>query len=101
MTENRSEDKKIVEPKLLFCKQCRGIKVSNRKYCCYCVGRDEIKNSSFRVRIAYKFFPSSWKYWFIFHLGYDRHEVLIPEHLREAEWLDIEQINAPIEVDEE
>ena len=98
MTENRSEDKEIVEPKILFCKQCRGIKVDDREYCSYCVGRHEVENSSFRVRLACRLLPSQMRYWFVFHLGYERqYEQLIPEHLREGKWLDIEQINAPIE----
>jgi len=95
------KDKEIIEPKILFCKQCRGFKVSDREYCCYCVGRDEVKNSSFRTRFACWLLPSQRKYWFIFHVGYDKqYKQLIPEHLRKAEWLDIEGINAS-RVDEE
>lgn len=82
-------DKKIVEPKVLFCKQCMGVKVSDREYCCYCVGRHEVKNSSLRIRFACWLLPHQRKAWFIFHLGYHRHEALIPEDLKKAEWFNM------------
>ena len=95
-------DKDMVEPKVLFCKRCRAPKVDGREYCCYCVGRHELKRRSFRTRIAYRLLPSQTKHWFVFHLGYERqYEQLIPEHLWATEWLDIEEINRPLEAEEE
>jgi hypothetical protein len=94
-------DKKIVEPKVLFCKQCMGVKVRDREYCCYCVGRHEVKNRPLRVRFACWLLPHQLKMWFIFHIGYERqYKQLIPEHLWVAEWLTMGQVNAP-RMDEE
>lgn len=85
-------------PEILFCKQCRAPKASDREYCCYCVGRHEVKNGSLRTRMAFRLMPSPLKQWFVFHLGRDKqYAQLIPEHLREGEWLNIEEINAPRE----
>lgn len=90
------------EPEIIsFCKQCRAPKVVDREYCCYCVGRYEVKNSSLRVRMVYRLLPAQWKLWFVFWLGYSKHVALIPEHLRVGDWRNIEAINRPIGVSEE
>jgi len=79
--------------KTLFCKDCRAPKVDDRKYCSYCVGRHDLKKCSFRVRMAYKLLPSQWKYWFVFHMGYEKeYDVVIPEHLRKGEWVTIDNL---------
>lgn len=88
----REEEIEIIS----FCKQCRAPKVVDREYCCYCVGRHEVKNSSFRVRMAYRLLPSQWRRMFVYHLGHDKqYAQLIPEHLRVGDWRDIEAINRP------
>lgn len=87
---------------LLFCKQCRGIKADDREYCCYCVGMHEVNSSPVRVRVALRILPNPWRTWFVFCLGYGkRYKELIPEHLRNAEWLDIEEINKPPKMDDD
>lgn len=89
------------EPKILFCKQCRAPKVSDREYCCYCVGRYFLKKEPFRIRLAYRFLSQQWKLSFVFYIGYEKqYAQLIPEYLREGVWLNIQEINRPIEVDE-
>jgi len=90
------------EPDILFCRQCRAPKVGDREYCCYCVGRYFLEKEPFRVRLAYRLLPSQWKLSFAYWVGHEKqYPSLIPEHLREGEWRDIEGINRPIEVDEE
>ena len=82
--------------KLLLCRQCRAPKVDDRKYCSYCVGRDAVKCSPFRVRLAYKLLPAQWKQWFVFYSGYEKkYDELIPEHLREGDWITIAEANRP------
>lgn len=93
-------DKEIVEPEIIsFCKRCRAPKVADREYCCYCVGRHEVKNRPLRVRVAYRLMPAQLKLWFVFHLGHDKqYAQLIPEHLRKGDWRNIEAINRPSEI---
>ncbi len=83
----------------LFCKHCRTPKMTNRGYCWKCIGKHQLGLTPYRIRMFYSLLPNNWKEWFLYHLSLDQDTFLLPEHLKYADWVDIDELNNPTGVE--